>query len=87
MFAFTFQTVNPEGSVVHAFTVPAAHIDEAHATARLWATSLVEGAPEGKDWSGWCLEVLDGFGRCRMSIPMGDSSGTQPTDSSPEMAA
>ncbi len=70
MLAFTFQTVNPKGSVAHAFTVPAAHLDEAHAMARLWATSLVEGGPQGKDWTGWSLEVLDGFGRCRLSIPM-----------------
>jgi hypothetical protein len=71
MLAFTFQTVSPNGSVVHAFTVPAAHLDEARATAQHWAKGLIEGGPEGKDWSGWCLEVLDGFGRCQMSIPMG----------------
>ena len=70
MLAFTFQTVDPKGSVVHAFTVPAAHLDEARAMAQRWATSLVEGGPEGKDWSGWSLKVLDGFGRCRMSILM-----------------
>ncbi len=55
---------------MHAFTVPAAHLDEAYALARGWATSLTEGGPEGKDWSGWKVEILDGFGRCQSSVSM-----------------
>ena len=70
MPSFTFQSVNPRGAVVHAFTVPAAHLDEAHALARRWAASLMEGGPEGKDWSGWSVEVLDLFGRCLLSVPI-----------------
>ena len=82
MPSFTFQSVNPRGVVVHAFTVPAAHLDEAYALARGWATSLTEGGPEGKDWSGWSIEILDGFGRCRSSVPMtatGTMEQSQPT--------
>jgi hypothetical protein len=81
MLAFTLQTVNSRNSVVHAFTVPAAHPAEARATAQHWATSLDEGGPQGKDWSG--LES-GGSGRlrCRLSIPIGGSSGATPTDAS-----
>ena len=70
MPSFTFQSVNPRGVVVHAFTVPVAQFHEAHALARQLATSLMEGGPEGKDWSGWKVEILDGFGRCQSSVSM-----------------
>ena len=68
MQTYTLQSVNPKGSVVHAFTVPAAHLDEAQALACHLAASLVEGGPDGKDWSGWSVEVLDFFGRCRSRV-------------------
>ena len=87
MLAFTFQTVNPGGFVAHAFTVPAAHLEEARDMARAWAASLVEGGPDGKDWTGWSLEILDGFGRCRSSLPLRDSRGAAPAGSSSEIAA
>ena len=70
MQTFMLQSVNPKGFVVHAFTVPAAHLDEAQALACRLATSLVEGSPDGKDWSGWSVEVLDLFGRCRARVAM-----------------
>ena len=78
MSSFTFQAVNPKGAVVHAFTVPAAHLDEAHALARRWATSLVKGGPGGKHWSGWSVEILDSFGRCRSSVPITADPVEQP---------
>ena len=87
MLAFTFQTVNPGGFVAHAFTVPAAHLEQARDMARAWAASLVAGAPDGKDWTGWSLEILDGFGRCRSSIPLRGSRGAAPADPSPDIAA
>jgi hypothetical protein len=62
MLAFTPQTVASRNSVVHAFTVPAARLAEARATAQHWATGLVESGSHGKNWSGWSLEVLDAFG-------------------------
>ena len=74
MPSFMFQTVSPKGAVLHAFTVPAAHLDEAHTLARLWARSLIEGGPEGKHWSGWRVEILDGLGQCRSSVPMAADS-------------
>ena len=70
MPSFTCQSANPRGAVMHTFTVPAAHLGEAHALARRWAASLVAGSPEGKDWSGWSVEVLDLFGRYLLSVPM-----------------
>ncbi len=87
MLAFTFQTVNPGGFAVHAFTVPAAHLDDAREMARTWAASLVEGGPDGKDWTGWSLEILDGLGRRRSQIPLRGSSGAAPAESSSEIAA
>ena len=70
MPSFTFQAVNPRGVVVHAFTVPAAHLGEAHVLAHRWATSLMEGGPQGKDWSGWSVEILALFGRNLLSVSM-----------------
>ena len=87
MFDFTLQSINPKGAVVHAIGVNAAHLIEAHALARRFAESLVEGAPEGKDWSGWSVEILDPFGRYALSVPMPASSRATPTDSSPDLAA
>ncbi len=77
METFTLQSVNPEGLVVHALTVPAAHINEAQDLARCLATSLVEGGPDGKDWSGWSVEVLDIFGRPRARVAMATDPAEQ----------
>ena len=71
MLAYTFQTVNPRGAIVHAISVPAGHLIEAHTLARRFAMSLVEGGPEGKSWSGWAVEILDPFGRYVLSVPVG----------------
>ena len=84
---FVFQSVNPGGAVVHAVPRPAADLIEAHALARRFAASLVEAAPEGKDSSGWSVEILDPFGRYALSVPMRSSSPAEPSGSSPDMAA
>ena len=70
MQTFMLQSVNPKGFVVHAFTVPATHLDEAQALACRFAASLVAGGPDGKDWSGWSVEVLDLFGRYQTRVAM-----------------
>ena len=70
MQTFTLQSVNPDGFIVHAITVPAAHLGEAKDLACRLAASLVEGGPDGKDWGGWSVDVLDLYGRCRASVPV-----------------
>jgi hypothetical protein len=70
MQTFTLQSVDPKGFVVHALTVPAAHLSEAQDLARRLAASLIVGGPNGKDWSGWAVEVLDLLGRCRARVAM-----------------
>lgn len=87
MLDFTLQSVNPRGVIVHEISVPSSDLIEAHALARRFAASLVEAAPEGKNWSGWSVEILDPFGRYALSVPMPTSSPAEVTGSSPEIAA
>ena len=73
MLAYTFHTVNPRGAIVHATGMPAGHLIEAFTLARRLAASLVDGGPEGKDWNGWAVEILDPFGRYVLSVPVSTS--------------
>ncbi len=70
MMDFGLRSVNPRGTVVHAFGVRAVNLTEAYRIARRFAASLVAGAPEGKDWTGWCIDILDGSGERQISLPM-----------------
>lgn len=83
---FILQSVNPKGAVVHAVGVPSAGLIEAQALARRFAASLVEAGPEGKNWSGWSVEILDPFGRYALSVPV-PAASPKPADSSSDMAA
>lgn len=75
---FSFRSVNPRGDVLHSFGFGAADLNEAYAVARRFAASLVAGAPEGKDWSSWSIDVLDGVGRHQISLPMADARSRTP---------
>ncbi len=37
----------------------------------------MEGGPEGKDWLGWSVEILDPFGRYQLSVPMAAADSTK----------
>jgi hypothetical protein len=84
---FTLQTVNPRGAVEQTISVPASDIIEAHALARRFAASLVDAGPEGKNWSGWSIEILDPFGRYSLSVPLPTSSRPRQTASLSDIAA
>jgi hypothetical protein len=75
---FSFRSVNARGAVLHSFGFWAADLTEAYAVARHFAASIVAGAPEGKDWTGWCVDILDGIGRHQISLPMIDAQPDAP---------
>lgn len=81
MDGFSLQSVNPRGRIVHAFGIRASDLTEAHRLAVRFASSLVAGAPEGKEWTGWCIDILDGSGRHQISVPMAEArpDGLEPS--------
>ena len=76
---YRFRSVRPDGSIMHQLGRTSASLAEAQAGACQLARSLVAAGPEGKSWSGWCVDVVDTTGRLALRVPFSMASGERPS--------
>ena len=74
MADYRFRSVRPDGLIVHELGAETMDLAGAEAHACKLARGLILAAPEGKDWSGWYVDVLDIFGRWLLRIPFSMAS-------------
>ncbi len=74
---FSFRSVSASGEALHRLGIEAADLNEAYAAARRFAAGIVTTSAGGRDWSGWCIAILDGSGRHQISLPIIEAAGAR----------